>query len=53
MSSCRKVGAILNQGTLTLDGCAFLENSAQMGGAIENPGTLSLVNCTFRAARPR
>ncbi|MBL9114244.1 MAG: CHRD domain-containing protein [Verrucomicrobiaceae bacterium] len=40
-------GAILNQGTLTLESCAFSENTGTLGGAIRNDANLYATNCTF------
>ena len=39
-------GAIVNFGTLTLEGCTVSDNSAGIGGAIANAGDATLVNCT-------
>lgn len=36
-------GAILNEGTLTLDHCLLTDNTAENGGAIANYGTLHLL----------
>jgi hypothetical protein len=38
-------GGILNQGTLTLEGCIVSDNTARNGGAMYNQGTLTLVRC--------
>src|SRR5262249_44959845 len=40
-------GAILDEGSLTLNGCTLAGNSAQFAGAIVNYGACSLVNCTL------
>jgi hypothetical protein len=40
-------GAILDEGSLTLNGCTLAGNSAQYAGAIVNYGNCSLVNCTL------
>ena len=41
-------GAIVNYGTLSVNGCTFTGNNADCGGAIYNPwATLSVNNCTF------
>jgi uncharacterized repeat protein (TIGR01451 family) len=40
-------GAILNQGTLTLDSDWFDQNQAEQGGAIYNLGRLEVENSTF------
>jgi hypothetical protein len=40
-------GAILDEASLTLNGCTLAGNSAQFAGAIVNYGNCSLVNCTL------
>ncbi len=41
------VGAIGNNGDLTLTGCTFTANSAASAGAIMNTGTMNIIGCTF------
>ncbi len=38
-------GGILNEGTLTLEGCVVTENIASAGGGLMNNGTLTLIDC--------
>jgi hypothetical protein len=45
-------GAILNNGTLTINGCTVTGNDnhngvGQLGGGIDNPGTLTISGCTI------
>jgi hypothetical protein len=40
-------GAILDEASLTLNGCTLAGNSGQFAGAIVNYGNCSLVNCTL------
>ncbi len=40
-------GAILDEGSLTMNGCTLAGNSAQFAGALVNYGNCSLVNCTL------
>ncbi|MBI5543137.1 MAG: hypothetical protein HY901_04570, partial [Deltaproteobacteria bacterium] len=42
-------GAVFNRGTLSVEGCAFIGNSARRGGAVGNSGTLTMTNCTLAA----
>lgn len=40
-------GAVINDGTLTVDGCTFAANAGRYGGAIHNAGTLTVTGSTF------
>ena len=49
MSPADNGGAIVNNGTLTLNECSLTGNTATNGGAIDNTGTLTLTNSTLSA----
>jgi len=40
-------GGILNEGTLTVEGCIITDNSGSAGGGIHNDGTLTILNSTI------
>lgn len=61
-SSCRAVntnslggGALFNEGTLTLTGCTFANNSSNFDGAAiyNDGGTLTITDCTFNGNQAR
>jgi fibronectin-binding autotransporter adhesin len=47
--SAQKGGAVVNNGTLTLNECTLTGNTATNGGAIYNTGALTLTNSTLSA----
>src|SRR5205823_14309884 len=40
-------GGMLNYGTVSLTGCSFLGNVADVGGGLDNAGSATLTNCLF------